>query len=78
MSTAITGAILLRIGDHDAHELATFEVPLVTHMTYTRDAVTVEIGDWRAEAVAALREAADIIESGEADTVDPDRDDAAQ
>jgi hypothetical protein len=74
-SAAATGAILLRIGDHDAHELATFEVPLTINTTYARDAVTVQIGDWRAEVVAALRGAADLVESGRAD---PDRDDAAQ
>lgn len=77
-STALTGAILLRIGDHEAHELTTFDVPLISMMTYDQATTTVEIGDWRRELITALRETADLIESGDVDALDQDRDDAGQ
>lgn len=60
---ALTGTILIRIGGNDAHEVGTFEVPIITTFDAATAIATLSGGDVRGAMASALRSAADRLDS---------------
>lgn len=60
---ALAGSILIRIGNTDAQEVATFEVPIITTFDAATMTATLSGGDIHGAMTTALRAAADRIEA---------------
>jgi hypothetical protein len=67
---ALTGSILIRIGNTEAQEVATFEVPVVTTFDAATMTATLTGGDVRGAMAHALRATADRLEADERDDAD--------